>query len=113
MKSLFLIFLLITIPLGYSFQSSTEDNIDKAYQNAKKGIYWALANIPERKEHLSNELIADDILYADVKLSKEIDGVKIESEGFYNSNSVSIKIYKSNSSLIKEGYLRPEKKKEN
>jgi len=39
-------------------------DIDYAYQNAKKGIYWALANIPEKKTKLESDLIADDKLYA-------------------------------------------------
>ena len=86
-------------------QSKVEKDIDVAYQNAKKGIYWALENIPEKKR-LDNDLIADDILFASVKLEKEVNGIKIESTGYYLSNSVVIKIYKSYDSLVKEGYIK-------
>lgn len=87
-------------------QSKVEDDIEVAYQNAKKGIYWALRNIPERKLKLENDLIAEDKLYASVKLEIEVEGIKIESKGFYHSNEVVIKIYKSNDSLVQEGYLK-------
>ena len=89
-------------------QQKMESDIDFAYQYAKKGIYWALTNIPERKSKLESELIADDKLYAVVKLYKEVNGVKIESTGYYNSNEVSITIYRSNDSLEEYGYLREE-----
>jgi hypothetical protein len=45
-------------------------------------------------------------LYAKVKLDKEIFGIKIESKGFNNSNEVTITLYKSDESLVKEGYLK-------
>jgi hypothetical protein len=83
-----------------------EDDIEAAYQNAKKGIYWALSNIPEKKAKLENSLIADDKLYATIKLEKEVNGVKVEAVGYYYSNTVIIRIYKSNDSLIKEGYVK-------
>ena len=60
---------------------------------------------PKRKG-LNNDLIADDRLYASVKLEKEINGIKIESTGYYLSSSVIINIYKSYDSLVKEGYLK-------
>ncbi len=93
-------------------QQKTENDIDLAFQNAKKGIYWALANIPEKKQSIDNDLIADDKLYASVKLSKEFNGVKIESTGYYLSNTVSIVIYKSDDSLEKEGYKKKVEEKE-
>ncbi len=83
-------------------------DIDYAYQNAKKGIYWALSNIPEKKTKLDNKLIADDKLYAKVKLHKEVNGIKVESIGYYHSNEVRIQIYKSYNSLEKDGYLKKE-----
>lgn len=104
-KLLFLFLILSTnIFISYS-QVQTEEDIEIAYQNAKKGIYWVLENIPERKK-LENDLIAEDKLYASVKLEKEVNGIKIESIGYYKSNSVEIKIYKSNDNLLKEGYLK-------
>ncbi len=100
--------------IGTSFssaQSKMEDDISLAYQNAKKGIYWALTNIPEKKSKLDEDLIADDKLYSSVKLEKANDGIKIESTGFNSSNEVKITIYKSNETLLKEGYLKPEEEK--
>ncbi len=112
MKSI--LFIIIVSILGTSFssaQSKMEDDINTAYQNAKKGIYWALTNIPEKKSKLDEDLIADDKLYSSVKLDKAVDGVKIESTGFNSSNEVKITIFKSNESLLKEGYIKPEEGK--
>jgi len=111
MKTVFLLSILIFSSSIFA-QQKTENDIDLAYQNAKKGIYWALANIPEKKQSNDNDLIADDKLYASVKLSKEFNGVKIESTGYYFSNTVSIVIYKSDDSLEKEGYTKKEEEKE-
>ena len=111
MKTVFLLSILIFSSTIFA-QQKTENDIDLAYQNAKKGIYWALANIPEKKQSIDNDLIADDKLYASVKLSKEFNGVKIESTGYYLSNEVSIVIYKSDDSLEKEGYKKSEEEKE-
>ena len=88
-------------------QVDLESDIDMAVQNAKKGIYWTLNNIPEKKNKLDNDLISEDKLFASVKLSKEINGVKIESTGIYNSYSVTIKLFRSDESLIKDGYIKP------
>ena len=86
-------------------QQKMESDIDYAYQYAKKGIYWALSNIPGKRTKLDNDLIADDRLYASVTLYKEVEGVKIESTGYYNTQEVKLTIYRSNDSLIAEGYL--------
>ena len=112
MKALYtivFIFLLASVCLS---QEKIENDIDYAYQNAKKGVYWVLANIPEKKSKLESELIADDKLYALVKLYKEVNGIKIESMGYYNSNEVSITIYRSNDSLEEYGYLKKEDEQE-
>jgi hypothetical protein len=105
-KVLFAFIVLVCFKSQSFSQQKLEDDIEIAYLNAKKGIYWALDNIPQKKLKLENELIADDKLYAKVKLEIEIEGIKIESTGYYHSNEVNIKIYKSNDSLVKEGYLR-------
>jgi len=109
MKKLIVFSLLIIIfGIVSSFaQSKTEDDINLAYQNAKKGIYWALENIPAKKASLDNDLIAEDKLYASVKLSKEINGLKVTSKGFYQTNTVEITIFKSFESLKSEGYNVP------
>ena len=91
-------FFLLAIVFAAQFVSAQiipEEDINIAYQNAKKGIYWALDNIPEKKVKLKNDLIDKDKLFASVNLVKEIDGIKITSRGFNNSTEVVIKIYKS------------------
>ena len=107
MKIIFFIFISILFCTNSFAQKSLEDDIESAVQNAKKGIYWALSNLPEDKSRIENDLIADNELYANVKLYKEVDGVKIISRGFFGSNEVEIIIYRSNDSLIKNGYLKP------
>jgi hypothetical protein len=101
----FTFFLILGLSCLSQGQSKNDESIDIAYQNAKKGIYWVLENIPEKKR-LDNDLIAGDKLYASVKLEKEVNGIKLESTGYYLSNSVIINIYKSYDSLVKEGYLK-------
>ena len=112
MKKSFIIYLAAAlVSISYA-QTKIETDIDPAYQNAKKGIYWALANIPEKKTKLENDLIVNDKLYASIKLDKEVNGIKITSIGFNNSNEVTIKIFKSYDSLVKEGYLKNYKKED-
>ena len=105
MKSLFMIVLTVLLSTTGLSQEKIESDIDYAYQNAKKGIYWALSNIPQKKSKLEDDLIADDRLYAQVKLTKEVNGVKIVSTGHYQTNQVTISIYRSNDSLKENGYL--------
>lgn len=106
MRNIIFIFTAIVFIVSHSYpQQKLEDDVEIAFQNAKKGIYWALSNIPDRRVKLDNNLIADDLLYSSVKLFKEVNGVKIESVGYYQSNEVKIIVYKSNDSLIKDGYL--------
>ena len=106
MKSLFMIVLTVLLATTGLSQEKIESDIDYAYQNAKKGIYWALSNIPQKKLKLEDDLIADDRLYAQVKLTKEVNGVKIVSTGYYQTNQVTISIYRSNDSLKENGYLK-------
>ena len=107
MKALQIIVIFLLVQFSSLAQTKTDGDIDLAYQNAKKGIYWALSNIPGKKATLDNELIAEDKLYATVKLSKEINGVKVISRGYYQTNQVEITIYKSYESLKSEGYNVP------
>ncbi len=106
MRALFLI--LFLVPFSLQAQEGMEKNLNTAYQNAKKGVYWALANIPESKSRLQSDLIADEKLYASVKLDKEYEGIKIVSTGYYNTAEISITIYRSTDGLIKEGYIKPD-----
>ncbi len=105
MKALIVITLLTLLTTTGFTQEKLESDIDYAYQNAKKGIYWALSNIPKKKIKLDSDLIADDRLYAHVRLNKEVNGVKIVSTGHYQTNKVIISIYRSNDSLKESGYL--------
>jgi hypothetical protein len=105
-----LLILLLSVPvLG---QTDLESDIDSALQNAKKGVYWALNNIPEKKIKLDNDLILNNQLCSSVKLSKEINGLKIESTGFHNSYTVTIKLFRSDDNLINDGYIKPKETKE-
>jgi hypothetical protein len=107
MKTLFIVGIILAIQFGLNAQSKTDGDIDVAYQNAKKGIYWALSNIPGKKATLDNDLIGEDKLYASVKISKEVSGVKVSSIGYNQTNMVEITIYKSYESLKAEGYNVP------
>ena len=106
MKTLNLLFILFIFAANTNAQNDVEKDINKAFTNAKKGLYYALSNIPDDKSRMSSELIEKDLLLAKVKLSKEINGIKIESTGYNSSNEVTIKLYKSFKSLVKEGYLK-------
>lgn len=87
-------------------QNNNGNDIDIAFQNARKGIYYALSYIPENKSRMSRELVDNNKLLAKLKLSKEIDGIKIESTGYDSSTEVTIKVYRSFESLIKDGYMK-------
>jgi hypothetical protein len=96
-------FLLIS---AINIQNKNEGNINAAFQNAKKGLYYALSNIPENKSRLNHELIDQNRLFAKIKLTKEINGLKIESTGYSSSTEVTIIIYRSLDSLKTDGYLK-------
>jgi len=87
-------------------QSKIESDIEFALVNSKKGVYYALSNLQGKKAKFEKSLIADDKLIAKVKVSKELNGVKIESTGFNQSNELTIVLYKSADSLIKGGYIK-------
>ena len=109
MRALLIFISLLFIPFFGVAQEKLESDIDYAYQNAKKGIYWALTNIPEKKTKIEKDLIADDKLVAEVTLYKEVNGVKVISTGYYHSNKVTITVYKSYDTLEQEGYVKLEK----
>jgi len=106
MKTLFVLALVALLSTTGFSQEKIESDIDYAFQNAKKGIYWALSNLPQKKKKLESDLITDDRLYAHVRLDKEVNGVKIVSTGHYQTNKVTISIYRSNDSLEEYGYLK-------
>lgn len=102
----YLALFLFAVSFCMTAQTKTDKEINTAFQNARKGIYWALANIPQKKSRIKNDLIFEDKLYCKVKLDKKINGVKVESTGFFNSSQVTIIIYKSNDSIKEEGFIR-------
>jgi hypothetical protein len=109
MKVMHLIILLITLfSTTLIAQISIEESLDKAFQNAKKGIYWALGNIPDKKTQAENDLIEEDRLVSSVKLFKEVNGVKVESSGFSGSTEVKLTLFRSTEKLLQDGYLRPD-----
>jgi hypothetical protein len=87
-------------------QSKIENDIESALVNAKKGVYWALSNIPAKKSKTEHSLISEDKLVAKVKVLKEINGLRIESTGYYQTNEVTVVLYRSGDSLIKDGYIK-------
>jgi len=104
--SLFLLF----VPLQQNIASlnradNMEEELGLAYNNAKKGIYHGLNGIKKMKTKIDEKLIENDKLLADVKVTKEINGVMIESEGFYNSTSVKVTVFRSLESLLKDKYI--------
>lgn len=105
MRSLLFLISFVFISSNSFSQQKLEEDIEVAFQNAKKGVYYALTNIPPKKARMDGNLVSNDVLLANVKLSKEVNGVKVESTGYYHSNEVRIVIYKSNDSLIKDGYV--------
>lgn len=87
-------------------QTQIENDIETGLVNAKKGIYWALSNLSGKKVKIEKSIISDDKLIAKVKVVKEINGVKIESTGYYQTNEVTIVLYRSRESLLKDGYIK-------
>ena len=103
----FPLFTIVLLSISFiNAQSKIDDDISPAMMNAKKGVYWALSNIPGKKAKIENDLIANDKLYSSVKLQKEVGGVKIESTGYSESISVTIIVYRSYDNLKKEGYIK-------
>ena len=108
MKQSFLFFILSLMMISsavYS-QSKVDTDIEAALVNARKGVFWALMNIPVKKAKIEKSLINEDRLIAKVKIAKELNGIKIESTGFNNTNEVTIVLYRSADSLIKDGYIK-------
>ena len=105
-------FILLMLAAAFLFtpfslsQSKVEEDIEAALVNAKKGVYWALSNLQGKKAKFEKSLIADDKLIAKVKVSKELNGIKIESTGFSETNELSVVLYRSSESLIRDGYIK-------
>jgi len=106
MKFYLLILSFLFLTLNIYSQSKIEDDIEFTLVNAKKGVYWALSNIQGKKVKFEKSLIADDKLIAKVKVSKEINGVRIESTGYYQTDELTIILYLSRENLLKDGYIK-------
>ena len=100
------IFLFLFLPAVIIAQSDFQNKIDQTYTYAKKGIYYALENIPDDKSTLNEDLLDNDKLICEVRLTKEINGVKIIAKGFFDSYETEITVYKTYDNLVKEGYLK-------
>lgn len=106
MKFYLLILSVLFLTLNIYSQSKIEEDIEFTLVNAKKGVYWALSNIQGKKVKFEKSLIADDKLIAKVKVSKEINGVRIESTGYYQTDELTIILYLSRENLLKDGYIK-------
>jgi hypothetical protein len=104
MKILLFLSLFFSIPI--LSQTKIDAAVDSLLINAKKGIYWGLMNIPVKKARIDKSLINNDRLIAKVRVIKELNGVKIESTGYHNTNEMTIVLYRSADSLIKDGYIK-------
>jgi len=87
-------------------KSGFRDKVDTAYANAMKGVYFALENIPERKNSVSKDLISDDELIAKIKISKGVNGISVTATGFYNSYKITAEVYRDYKSLKDEGFIK-------
>lgn len=101
----FTLLCMFSTPSSFAQTAPKFSDADSAYQNAKKGILWSLSNIRAKKSRMENRLIADDRLIAQVKTTKEINGISITSTGYAGSTEVSLTIYRSLAELLAEGYL--------
>jgi len=79
--------------------------VDSAYINAMKGVYFAIENIPDRKNSVSSELIANNAIVASIKINKEVGGVNIQSIGYFKTYKVTVDVYRDYQSLKKEGII--------
>ncbi len=96
----------LLFPLSLLAQKGLEKDIDLAYKNALIGLNYALENIPDEKKSFKGDMIRKNQKIAEIRLTKEINGIKIESTGEYLSYEVRIVVFKSYDELIKEGILK-------
>jgi hypothetical protein len=97
--------MIIICSFSVSAFSPGDEDIEKAYQNAKKGIQWGLTNIKVKKAKLDNELIADNQLLARVRVEKQINGIRMIVTGYNGTTEVVITAYRTFESLVTDGYL--------
>lgn len=102
---MYAIYFLFLFFLTFPQQGNTEQIIIPAFNNAKKGIYWGLSQSSLKQNLIKNNLIDNDKLISEIRVEKAVNGLHIESKGYYEGCEVTVSIYKSNDNLIKEGYL--------
>ena len=106
MKTLFMLALSVLISLQFGCQEKWSPILITLIKMQIREFTGLYPTYRRRKLNWNPKFIADDKLYAEVKLYKEVNGVKIESTpDSFHSNEVRIKIYKSFDSLEKAGYL--------
>lgn len=105
MKKLFFISFLSLLFVSFRSDTTIEDDLNTALINAKKGMYWGLSNLKLKKAKLDGKLIDNNQLLSEIKIAKEINGIKLESTGYNNSTEVTVKIFRSYNNLIKDGYI--------
>lgn len=98
------LFVFLFLPL-LPISDAMEEELTIAFNYAKKGVYYGLSNVKGMKTKLEDKLIENNKLQSTVKVSKEINGVRIESTGYYESTSVTVILYRSYDSLVKDNYL--------
>ncbi|MCC6550189.1 MAG: hypothetical protein IT279_08985 [Ignavibacteriaceae bacterium] len=101
----FFIFLCAIGIITSSLSASGTERLDTAFSHAKKGLQYGLSNLKEKRSKDEYKLIEQDKLLAEVKISKEIGGVKIESKGFFEGEEVTVVTYRSYESLVSDGYI--------
>jgi len=99
-----IVLVIITACISYHFMLK-EDDVESAYQNAKKGVLWGLANIKNKKSKLDNKLVSNDKLTAEVKVEKVVNGVRVIATGYSETTDVTITTYRSFETLVNEGYI--------
>jgi SMC interacting uncharacterized protein involved in chromosome segregation len=99
--ALFAFLFLSLLPLN----DAMEEELSIAFNYAKKGVYYGLSNLKGLKTKLEDKLVENNKLQSMVKVSKEINGVRIESTGYYESTTLTVILYRSYDGLIKDGYL--------
>ena len=99
--ALFAFLFLSLLPLN----DAMEEELLIAFNYAKKGVYYGLSNLNGLKTKLEDKLVENNKLQSMVKVPKEINGVRIESTGYYESTTLTVILYRSYDGLIKDGYL--------
>lgn len=97
MKRLILILVLPLLSFIPGQVQDDNEDIQIAFTNAMKGVYWAQENISPKRETTFKEIIVNNKKICTVKVYKQVGGLKIISEGYEGSTKVEITTYRSTS----------------